>query len=1282
MTTDRRPRPRPRHTGDGSLRVSLLRAARAAAPCVIDYPVELPITDRVDEIREAIREHQVIVVAGETGSGKSTQLPKICLDLGRGLDAMIGHTQPRRLAARTIAERVASELGTTVGETVGYAVRFTDRVQDLTRLKVMTDGILLAEIGRDRLLRRYDTIIIDEAHERSLNIDFLLGFLHQLLPRRPDLKLIITSATIDTARFAEHFSRVDTTGLRRSVPVIEVTGRTFPVEVRYRPFGTEDDEAPDQPQAIVAAVEELCAHGDGDVLVFCNGEREIHDAADAIREMIVPGRPIDVIPLYARLSSAEQHRVFEPHSTRRVVLSTNVAETSLTVPGVRFVVDTGTARLSRYSRRSKVQRLPIEPISQASANQRAGRCGRVAPGVAIRLFSEDDFLGRPEFTDPEILRTNLASVILQMLALGLGDIATFPFIDAPDRRSVKDGLVLLFELGAVTAPENGVLTELGRRLARLPLDPKLGRMVLAAEFNGCVKEVLIVAAALSIQDPRERPSEKREAADLSHTRFRDESSDFMSLINLWNHVRDRQREMSSSQFRKMCRREYLNYVRIREWQDIFSQLRQVASDLGLRVAAQPASADLVHQALLTGLVVNVGARDERTRDYRGTRNSRFLVGPGSTLFKKPTKWIMAGEVVETDRLWARTVARIQPEWIERAGDHLVSRSYSEPTWDRQTGSAVAIERVSLYGLPIVTGRRVFFGRINPVHARELFIRNALVDGDWEARHDFVAANARTAEQVTELETRARRRDLLADGDRAYAFFDDRIPDAVATTATFNQWWKGMRPLLPDFLSLSVAHLLDDAAAGVRWEDFPDTWPSTSAPAPLTFVHDPGAVDDGVTATVPLVAVPHLDEAGFSWHITGHRVELVDALIRTLNKNVRRQLIPIADHVDKFLASADPRSGSLIDSLARYVAHAIGEPLTVDEFDMTRLEPHLRMRFEVLAADDTVVAAGRDLRRLRVELGPRSRAALAAAMPGLEFEAATSWVFGDLTPRVTTSQLGFTVHGYPSLVDERHGVSVRVMVNEAAQREAMWDGTRRLLQLAATPSRRDIRRSIEATDRLALAAAPNGDIEALLDDAAAAVIDHVLIANGGPVFDEQGFAELLVSVKSGMGPASAAIGREIALALAIYAKLQRVFSEMPAEPRSPAIAASINDAIEQVARLMRPGFATRTGVRRLAHVARYLDAVLHRLQKLTSDPHRDTPRMNIARSLEAAYRDALRSAPPGSTGLLEVRWMIEELRVSLFAQHLGTDGPISEQRIRAALAASMTPGRSRRPAGSD
>ena len=1240
---------------------------------MVSYPPELPITGRVQELRDAIRDHQVVVVAGETGSGKSTQLPKICLDLGRGIDGMIGHTQPRRLAARTIAERVAAELGTTVGETVGFAVRFTDRVNDLTRLKVMTDGILLAEISRDRLLRRYDTIILDEAHERSLNIDFLLGFLHQLLAKRSDLKLIITSATIDTARFAEHFTRVGD-GARRTVPVIEVTGRTFPVEVRYRPFGSEDDEPIDQPQAIVAAVEELCAYGDGDVLVFCNGEREIHDAADAIREISLPDRPLEVIPLYARLSAAEQHRVFEPHANRRVVLSTNVAETSLTVPGVRFVVDTGTARISRYSRRSKVQRLPIEPISQASANQRSGRCGRVAPGVAIRLYSEDDFTTRPEYTEPEILRTNLASVILQMMALGLGDVDTFPFIEPPDRRVVKDGLTLLFELGATTAPADGALTETGRRLARLPLDPKLGRMVLAAETNGCVKEVMIIAAALSIQDPRERPSEAREAADQSHARFADESSDFLSLLKLWNYLREKQRELSSSQFRKLCRREFLNYVRIREWQDIFSQLRQVGSDIGLRLNAKEANPDLVHQALLTGLIVNVGSLDERTREFVGTRNSRFQVAPGSTQSKKKPRWIMAGEIVETNRMWARTVARVQPEWIERAAEHLVTRTHSEPQWERRTGSAVAIERVTLLGLPIVTGRRVFFGRIDPVAARELFVRHALVEGDWDGHHAFVNANAESVRKVHALEVRARRRDLLADGDRAYEFFDERIPETVATTASFNQWWKGMRPLLPDFLSLTVDQLLDAAAADIRWEDFPDVWPSVRAPAPLTYVHDPGANDDGVTAHVPLISLPHLQSDEFSWHIAGHRLELVDAVIRTLNKTIRRQLIPIAEHVEAFLASADPGSGSLLDALTRYIAHTIGAPLAVDEFDLSRLDTHLRMRFAVHDSDGSLIATGRDLAVLQESYSGRARAALVMAMPGVEMAPATSWVFGNVSPEVTTTQLGFTTQGFPSLVDESQGVSVRLLISEIAQRDAMWDGTRRLLSFTVAPSRRDIRRTIEATDRLALAAAPNGDIEALLDDAVEAVIDHLLIINGGPVFAAVEFASLTAKVKAGIGTSAASVGRDIATTLLTYAKVQRTFDEMQRLPRSPAMSASINDAIEQVARLLRAGFVARTGVTRLTHLPRYLDAVLHRLAKLTSDPHRDTPRMQTVRALEGSYREALRMSPPGTVGLLDVRWMIEELRVSLFAQHLGTSGPVSEQRIRSALPVATRHGR--------
>ena len=1264
MNSRPRSRPKVRSRSDGEFRSEALRTARAANIVDVRYPAELPITERVDEIRAAIRDHQVVVIAGETGSGKSTQLPKICLDLGRGIEGMIGHTQPRRLAARTIAERIADELGGTVGETIGFAVRFTDNVKDHTRVKIMTDGILLAEIGRDRELRRYDTIIIDEAHERSLNIDFLLGFLHQLLPIRPDLKLVITSATIDTAKFAAHFS---TNG--RVVPIIEVSGRTFPVEVRYRPFGGEDDDATDQPEAIVSAVDELFEHGAGDVLVFCNGEREIHDAADALRELADPRRPFDVIPLYARLSSSEQHRVFEPHTTRRVVLSTNVAETSLTVPGVRFVVDTGTARISRYSRRSKVQRLPIEAISQASSNQRSGRCGRVAPGVAIRLYSETDFTDRPAFTDPEILRTNLASVILQMLALRLGDIASFPFIDPPDRRTVKDGLVLLFELGALTAAEGGELTDMGRRLARLPLDPKLGRMVLAAESNGCVKEVMIIAAALSIQDPRERPSDRRDAADQSHARFNDDSSDFIALMKLWNYLKAKQQELSSSQFRKLCKREFLNYVRIREWQDIFSQLRQVAADLGLRLNSTEASPDLIHQALLTGLIVNVGAFDERGRDFHGTRNSRFVVAPGSSQFKKKPKWIMAGEVVETNRIYARSVARIQPEWIERAADHLVTRSYSEPQWDRKTGSAIAIERVMLYGLPIVTGRRVFFGRIDPVQARELFVRHALVDGDWDSHHAFVDANAQVAEQIRGLEVRARRRDLLADGDRVFEFYSDRVPVHVASSQDFDKWWKGMRPLLPDFLTLTPSQLLDEAAGDIRWDDFPDTWPSSNAPAPLTYVYDPSNRNDGVMAHVPLVALPHLSAPEFSWHVPGFRVELVDALLRTLNKTIRRQLIPISDHVEKFLASADPCSGPIVPALARYIAHTIGAPVSPREFDVDRLDSYLRIAFAVQDPSGKVISVGRDLAELRAELSGRARQALADADPQNECAPSTEWKFGDIPEYFTAKQLGFAVRGYPALVDELRAVSVRVMVTESAQRDAMWDGTKRLLLLTVPPSRRDVKRAIEAEDRLALAYAPNGDLDALLADAAAAVVDHLLTANGGPVFSESAFVALKTAVKSGLTLACSAVGRDIARTLSTYAKVLRAIADLQSRALPAGASLSVNDAVEQVARLMRPGFVTRTGVGRTANLPRYLAAVEHRLSKLVSEPHRDAPRMITARALESEYREGLANVRGGAQAatLFEVRWMIEELRVSLFAQHLGTPTAVSEQRIRKALA---------------
>ena len=876
------------------------RAARRAAMPPISYPAELPVSQRRDEIMRAIRDHQVVIIAGETGSGKTTQIPKICLELGRGVDGQIGHTQPRRLAARTVAERIAEELGSPLGETVGYKVRFTDVSADGTLVKLMTDGILLNELARDRQLRRYDTLIIDEAHERSLNIDFILGYLRQLLPRRPDLKVIITSATIDPERFSAAFS---------GAPIIEVSGRTYPVEVRYRPI--QGEEA-DLGQAISDAVDELSAEGPGDILAFLSGEREIRDTAD-----LLAGRErLEVLPLYSRLSAAEQHRVFErrPASsyTRRVVLATNVAETSLTVPGIKYVIDPGTARISRYSYRTKVQRLPIEPISQASANQRKGRCGRTSDGICIRLYSQEDFESRPEFTDPEILRTNLASVILQMAAIGLGDVPAFPFIDPPDARNIADGLTLLAELNAF---KNDQITGLGRKLARLPVDPRIGRMILEADRNGCVREVLIIASALSIQDPRERPVDAQQQADDKHRRFADPDSDFVAYLNLWEYLTERQRELSSSAFRRMCRADFLNYLRVREWQDLQGQLQRLAGDLGVTVSSSSAERSRVHVSLLAGLLSQIGMKilgvlgtepasapgspgsGRRPRaEYLGARNARFAIFPGSGLARKAPDWIVAAELVETSRLWARTVARIEPEWVEPLARHLVRHSYSEPHWEKKRGGAVALEKVTLYGVPLVVDRKVSYGRIDPVAARELFIRHALVEGDWQTSHRFFAENRRLLAEAEEVEHRARRRGLVAGEDELFAFYDARIPADVVSAQHFDTWWKQARRADPGLLTFKASDLLGDDAE-VSTDSYPDVWTSES-PAitalPLSYAFEPGSETDGVTVDIPLSRLNQVNAAEFSWQVPGLRAELVTEMIRSLPKALRRELVPAPD----------------------------------------------------------------------------------------------------------------------------------------------------------------------------------------------------------------------------------------------------------------------------------------------------------------------------------------------------------------------------------------------------
>ncbi|MDT5328485.1 MAG: ATP-dependent helicase HrpA, partial [Mycobacterium sp.] len=1021
-----------------------LIATRIAAVPTITYP-DLPVSERRDEIAKAINEHQVVVVAGETGSGKTTQLPKICLELGRGIRGTIGHTQPRRLAARTVAQRIADELHTPLGEAIGYTVRFTDQASDRTLVKLMTDGILLADIQRDRRLLRYDTLILDEAHERSLNIDFLLGYLRELLPRRPDLKVIVTSATIEPGRFAAHFGGAEN-GSGGGAPIVEVSGRTYPVEIRYRPLevvvtaSTGDDpddpdhevvrtELRDPTEAIVDAIHELESEPPGDVLVFLSGEREIRDTAEALRAAL---KHTEVLPLYARLPTAEQQRIFAPHTGRRVVLATNVAETSLTVPGIRYVVDPGTARISRYSRRTKVQRLPIEPISQASAAQRAGRSGRVAPGVCIRLYAEEDFESRPRYTDPEILRTNLAAVILQMAALQLGEVEVFPFLDPPDKRSVRDGVQLLQELGAFD--QHGAISGLGRRLAKLPLDPRIGRMILQADAEVCVREVLVLAAALSIPDPRERPADREEAARQKHARFADEHSDFVSFLNLWRYLGEQRKERTGNSFRRMCREEFLHYLRIREWQDLVGQLRSIARDMGIREStdAEPADPARVHAALTAGLLSHVGVREGETREYQGARNSRFVLAPGSVLTKRPPRWIVVADLVETSRLYGRIAARIEPEAVERVAGDLVQRTYSEPHWGARRGEVMAFERVTLYGLPLVVRRRVGYASIDPQVARELFIRHALVEGDWQTRHHFLRDNARLLEELAEMEERARRRDLVVGEDEIYALYDARVPADVVSARHFDAWWKKQRQRTPDLLTFTRDDLLrnDDPDA-----DRPDTWQAGDLSLPVTYRFEPGAPDDGITVHVPVEVLARLGGDEFAWHVPALREELITALIRSLPKDLRRNFVPAPDTARAVLATLDPDGAPLLEALQGELRRRSGVLVPIDAFDLDKVPAHLRVTFAVETADGTEMARGKDIDALQERLATPVRQAVAGAVAGdLERTGLRLWPddLDDLPRTVERTTGSHTVRGFPALVDAGTAVDVRVFATQAEQ----------------------------------------------------------------------------------------------------------------------------------------------------------------------------------------------------------------------------------------------------------
>jgi ATP-dependent helicase HrpA len=1282
------------------------------APVVkITYPAELPVSARRDDIAAAIRDHQVVIVAGETGSGKTTQLPKICLELGRGAGPaeggkLIGHTQPRRIAARSVAERIAEELGTELGDVIGYQVRFTDRTSKASRVKLMTDGILLAELQRDRDLRKYDTIIIDEAHERSLNIDFLLGYLKRLLPRRPDLKLVITSATIDVDRFAAHFD----------APVVEVSGRTYPVEVRYRPLLElpEDDEdgepvQRDQTEAIVDAVRELSAEGPGDVLVFLPGEREIRDTADAF-EALKSDR-LEIVPLYSRLSAADQHRVFSSHpsTVRRVVLATNVAETSLTVPGIAYVVDTGVARISRYSVRTKVQRLPIEPISQASANQRSGRCGRVSDGIAIRLYSEEDFEGRPEFTDPEILRTNLASVILQMASLKLGDIARFPFVEPPDRRNVKAGTDLLEELGAVTTeatpqrhtdrtsgrPDRmtsrpGVrLTDVGRRLARLPIDPRLGRMILEAERLGCVRDVLVIAAALSIQDPRERPEEQRPQADQLHARFKHESSDFLTWLNLWRHIKQQQKELSSSAFRRMCKREFLNYMRIREWQDYESQLRQVAKEMKLEVGhpSDLPDEDGIHQALLSGLLSHIGALEEREqgkpgerrpmREYLGARNARFAVFPGSVLKGRNPGFLMSAELVETSRLWARQNAAINPEWAERLGSHLVKRTYSEPHWSRKRAAVMARERVTLYGVPLVADRLVQYGRIDAPLARELFIRHALVQREWDSRHRFLAENARLLEEAEELEHRARRRDIVVDEETLFEFYDGRVGADVVSGQHFDQWWKRARQKRPDLLTFDPEMLTHDTAAEVRANDFPTQWHDSDEAGltfPISYHFEPGAADDGLTIDVPVATLNRIEADDFSWLVPGLREELVTELIRSLPKHLRVAMVPAPNTAREFLAATPPGAEPLLDALERFARSTRSLVIAREDWDWSKVPTHLQPTYRVVTEEGGVAGRGKDLDALKEPLRPTFEQAMAdlASDSGVTATGQTTWTFGAIDESFVQRRAGHEVRGFPALVDEGGTVGLQVLATAEVAAAHHRLGVRRLVLLALGPPDPvdDVLAAagLDQRAKLALVGSPYPSVGDLLADVRAAIVGEVVDARA-TVRDERAYDVVVAAARTAVAEGMSIAVHDVMRVLEAWRTTDRAISGRADLMTLPAM----TDMRAQVARLMAPGFVGDAGVSRLRDYPRYLAAVTQRRERLDGNVPRDRQLQDQLSGLQDAWLHAVAALPEGQPvpqHLRESGWLLEEYRVSLFAQQLGTREKVSDQRIRKVMGSAL------------
>lgn len=1404
----------------------------ASSTPTIVYPAQLPVSARRDDIQRAIRDHQVVVIAGETGSGKTTQIPKMCLEMGLAEHGMIGHTQPRRIAARSVAERIAEELGQKIGQTVGYQVRFTSEVGADSKIKLMTDGILLAEIQHDRLLKKYSTIIVDEAHERSLNIDFLLGYLSNILPQRPDLKVIITSATIDPERFATHFHQqpqpgADPHATPQPAPIIEVSGRTYPVEIRYRPLSAEaatfaddqdyDDGSPaphrtarennqeedrDPLDGVLDAVEELSQQPQGDILVFFAGEREIRDAQEALEALITRRARLagtQILPLFGRLSMAEQHRVFAPSRSgqRRIVLATNVAETSLTVPGIKYVIDTGTARISRYSTRTKVQRLPIERISQASANQRSGRCGRVSDGICIRLYSEEDFQQRPEFTDPEILRTNLASVILQMTAAGVvrgpEEVTDFPFVEPPESRAVKDGVSLLRELGALktstTTPSSSrdqrhqgagkrgrgrasssPLTSIGRSLAALPVDPRLGRMIVEGQRRGCAREVMVLAAALTVQDPRERPLEKRQVADEFHARFKDRTSDFLGYLLLWQYLQQQQEELSGSAFRRMCKREFLNYLRIREWQDLYAQLRQMGQSVDIRVGKSrqidPASSsDEVHKSLLTGLLSNIGVHQEKTRDYQGARGTRFAIFPGSDLFKKRPDYVVSAELVETSRLWARTNAAVEPAWVEEVAGDLLKRSYAEPHWSRSRGAVMAKERVTLYGVPLVVDRPVGYWRVDPAGARELFIRHALVEGDWQTRHRFVARNRTKVAEIEELENRLRRKDLRADDQALFEFFDARIPAEVVSQRHFDSWWKKARQRDEHLLDFDPEHLLE--ADNQDWDDdsFPRQWVQSTDGGELTldleYTFSPGSQPgsqhtttaqrsgmrgsggrahpaDGVTVRVPVLFLHQLSPEPFQWQIPGLRTELVTALIKSLPKHVRKNVVPAPDVARQAVAlladQADPAHDKLETALERALRQLRSVIIEPGSWDWSKVPEHLHMHFQVRDSRNRVLGEGEDLEVLKIQLRDHVRQALAeslgttadalgatvtpgapsrpggahsepgqASKPGpqpkaprnqaagagaagsntvLERDGLTDWPQTDLPRKVETVVAGQRITGWPALDAQPTGRSdarksssgataaastanIRVFSNPEEQRAAQRRGTIALLQSRLPSTHRYVSDHLDNREKLVFTQNPHGSVDSLIGDCTLAAVDKLVPAQ--PPWTRQEYDQVFNAVRAEVIDTVFVVTSLVAQVLTEANTVRKLIKK----PGSMAAVNAFADVRDQLERLVSPDFVTRTGWTNLQHLPRYVKAMRVRVDKLagTAAIQRDTTHMLEIQGLEDDLDAALQAVPAGlpvPVALSQIEWEIQELRVSFFAQELGTSHTVSAKRIRKAL----------------